>query len=254
MIGKKNKFFEVFRISSIYSSLILISCVILFSCTATSYLNEGQHFYDGGNINFKTQGKIKDKKALKGSLEELLSPKPNTKILGMRPGVWIYYTMGTPKKKNGLRGWIKRKIGEEPVLMDDVAADRTASILEGNLFNEGYFESRVKFALREKNKKGHVDYDIELFPPFIIKEIEYPRDSMIAPFVEEIKKESILEIDSRYDLQKMKEELARIEALMENNGFYQNPYCTQLLHHGTASWCIRYQAGGWEAEPQTRSG
>lgn len=210
----------MFLIRSIVSSLVLISSVFLFSCTATSYLNEGQHFYDGANINFKTQGKIKEKKALKGTLEELLSPDPNTKILGMRPGVWIYYAMGTPKKKNGLRGWIKQKVGEEPVLMRDVTPDRTATILEGNLFNKGYFESRVKFDIREKNKKGHVDYEIDLFPAFVVREIEYPNDPTIAPFVEEIKKESILRIDNRYDLQEMKAELARIEVLMENKGYY----------------------------------
>ena len=200
--------------------LLLISCCFLFSCTATSFLKDDETFYDGSNLRFKSHGKVRGKKNISRRLEEFIAPKPNFKFLGMRPGVWIYYTMYVPEKPKGLRNWIRKKIGEPPVLMKDVNPERTANILQGNLFNNGFFESHVNSSTEVKKKEGHVTYAIDLYPPFRIKTIEYPKDTMFTPLIEEIKKESLIKIGRRYNLQRMKSELARIEAIVENHGYY----------------------------------
>ena len=79
--------------------LLMISAVLL-GCTGTKFLKDNQSFYTGANIKFDTQGKrVGRKKILREELQEYIQPKPNKKILGMRPSVWFYFIAGTPKKE-----------------------------------------------------------------------------------------------------------------------------------------------------------
>jgi hypothetical protein len=48
---------------------------------------------------------LKKKKSVKTALKEVLRPKPNSSILGLRPKLYIYNLAGTPKKeKDGATG------------------------------------------------------------------------------------------------------------------------------------------------------
>jgi len=131
----------------------LIIAALLASCTANKFLKEDESFYGGATINFHTNGNVSGKRAIKSELEELITPKPNSTILGSRPGVWIYYVTGTDANKKGLATWIRKKFGREPVLITDTKPEITANILQGNLFNAGFFESQVQSSVEKKSKK-----------------------------------------------------------------------------------------------------
>src|SRR5688572_10812935 len=118
-------------------SMIVIT--VLSGCTATKFLKEGESFYGGASIHIKPNGKIPGKGRLKTDLQTLVTPKPNKKFLGMRPGVWFYYVAGTPKKKKGFRSFIKNKLGAPPVLLSDATPDITSKSLALQVNNEGYF-------------------------------------------------------------------------------------------------------------------
>jgi outer membrane protein assembly factor BamA len=190
---------------------------MLSSCTANKFLAEGESFYAGADIVFHRHGNVGQRKTLRSNLEELVTPKPNGTILGSRPGVWIYYVTGT--KSKGLGAWIRKKFGTEPVLMSDVKPELTADILEGNLFNRGYFESHVQASVERKRKKGFVVYDVELYPPFRIRNIEIPSDSAFRNS-EELMRETFLKEGQRYDLQRLADERSRLEMRLEDYGYY----------------------------------
>src|SRR5688572_10973299 len=118
------------RINKLYLLQSLSACsrvfflvfgyVFFFSgCTATKFLKEGETFYSGAEIILKPQGKIGRKRELRNELETFIIPEPNKTFFGMRPAVWFYYAAGTPKKKKGLRNFIKNKLGTPPVLLKD---------------------------------------------------------------------------------------------------------------------------------------
>ena len=202
---------------------MLCIATLISGCTATKFLNEGEAFYTGAKINFETQGRrVGRKKVLEKELQELITPKPNSKVLGMRPAVWFYYVAGTPKKKKGLKNFIKNKLGQPPVLMKDVTPERTAKVLSGQLFNEGYFKSSVSSAVEIKGKKGRVIYTVQISRPYRLDSIRYPkpRDSVYASIVRTLKEESLLKSRQRYDLARMQAEQERIEETLENYGFY----------------------------------
>jgi outer membrane protein insertion porin family len=197
--------------------------IVLSGCQGTKFLKEGETLYTGSKINFETQGRrVGRKKVIEKELQDLIIPKPNSKVLGMRPGVWFYYAAGTPKKKKGLRSFIKNKLGQPPVLMKDVNPERTAKVLEGQLFNEGYFKSSVSAETRTKKKEGKVIYTVKISRPYRLDSIKYPnpRDSVYASIVRTLKEESLLKTRQRYSLARMQAEQERIEERLENYGFY----------------------------------
>jgi outer membrane protein insertion porin family len=207
-----------------FALFIFILSMSLFSCTATKFLKEGETFYEGSEINFDTQGnRVGRKKILRRELDEYINPKPNKKLLGMRPGVWFYFIAGTPKKeKGGLRNFIKKKLGKSPVLFSEVKPDRTAKTLNGVLYNEGYFQSEVSFSVQTKKKETSVTYDVILPRPYRLDSIQYPRgrDSVYASILTGLRETSLLKENQRYDLERMQAEQSRIEEELENVGFY----------------------------------
>jgi outer membrane protein insertion porin family len=198
--------------------------LLLASCTGTKYLKEGEAFYNGAVINFETpQGRVGRKRILESELQTYINPKPNGKFLGSRPGVWLYYVAGTPKKKKGgIRNFLKYKLGDTPVLMSETTPDRTAKTLQGQLQNEGYFRSTVKSQVVTKGKNGKVIYNVTLYRPYRLRSIQYPKakDSVYAAIIESLKNESLLDTGRRYDLERMQAEQVRIEEEVENYGFY----------------------------------
>jgi len=210
------------RKSKIKIWIYLLTCITLISgCTATKFLKEGETFYAGSDIKLKPQGKIGGKHELSKTLETLIVPKPNGTFLGMRPAVWFYSIVGTPKKKKGLGNFIKNKLGKPPVLLTDATPNETAQALEGQLNNEGYFKSKVSFEVKTKRKKSNVIYTVLLERPYHIRSISYIfLDTMHTSQLNEIKKTSILKENQRYRLELLSAEQQRIEEIVENAGYY----------------------------------
>ena len=208
----------------------MVNAVLFFAissfitaCSGSKFLKEGESFYTGADIQFDTQGRrVGRKKILRKELQEYITPKPNQKIFGMRPGVWFYFIAGTPKKEKGLKSFIKNKLGQPPVLITDATPERTAKTLNGQLVNEGYFQSQVSYEVKTKKKESKVIYKVILPRPYRLDSIRYPRprDSVYASILKTIGEESLLKTRQRYDLERMQAEQSRIEEELENYGFY----------------------------------
>lgn len=168
------------------------------------------------------QGAVRRRGTLETEMQEYIVPKPNDKILGARPWVWLYYVAGTPKKEKGLRSFLKKKIGQAPVLLKDATPDRTANLLTGYLNNEGYFESKVVPEIKKGKTQSTVIYHTELHRAYRLRTITYPkgRDSTYAVVLRTLREKSILRPNIRYDLERLKAEQERIEEEVENVGFF----------------------------------
>lgn len=200
---------------------LLLIMVLLGGCTGTKYLKDGESLYTGATINLNPQGKISDQSDIKDDLETFITPEPNGSFLGMRPGVWFYYVAGTPKKKKGLRNFIKTKLGKEPVLLSDATPQVTAQSLQGQLHNEGHFKSKVKAEVITKRKKSRVVYTVDLTQPYTIGTINYVfLDTAHARLIDEIKKYSLLKEKQKYSLAMLSAEQQRVEDVAQNAGFY----------------------------------
>ncbi|HEX8059677.1 MAG TPA: BamA/TamA family outer membrane protein [Cyclobacteriaceae bacterium] len=194
--------------------IFLLSGLLLQSCTATKFIPEGETFYEGAEIKFEPQGEVRRLSGVEADLQTLITPKPNKKVLGSRPGVWAYYR----------KGFIKKKFGRPPVLLKDATPKRTAEMLQAELQNEGYFRSTVKSEVttNEKKKTSTVIYTAMIYPPFRLRKIEqHLFDSLQHPkIVQAMEDEALVKTKQRYRLERLKAEQLRIKEVLRDQGMY----------------------------------
>ena len=202
----------------------LIALLFIYGCSNTKYLPEGDMLYVGGEVKVKdTIMSRKQRKALEKELEPLLRPKPNSKILGLRPKLWIYNIAGEPKKDRGIRYWLRNKVGEPPVLFSQVDLDYNADVLQNYAENKGYFKAITTADSTSRNRRAKALYEITPKRQYTIRKVIYPGDSAateIDSTVANIKRRTRLKKGQPYDLAVIKEERERIDQRLKNKGYY----------------------------------
>src|SRR5690606_37662649 len=164
----------------IRKELPYLLCLLLLaaSCSNTKYLPEGELLYTGGKVTVEDKKAAKkDRKVLQEQLEGMLRPKPNSKILGLRPKLWIYNVAGEPKKPKGIRHWLRTKVGEPPVLFSQVDLDYNSSVLQNYAENRGYFKTRTEADSTRRKKKATADFKVMPGVQYKIREVIFPQDS-----------------------------------------------------------------------------
>src|SRR5699024_7395168 len=81
-------------------------------CSVKKYIPEDEFLYSGADLNLHWEETPKDKKLKREELEGVLYPKPNSKILGMKPGLYFYYR--ARRDSNFIYRFLNRKWGQEP--------------------------------------------------------------------------------------------------------------------------------------------
>lgn len=201
---------------------IVLSLFFTFGCSSTKYLAEGELLYIGSSVKVKDSVlKKKDRKVLEKEAEDLLVPKPNKKILGLRPKLWIYNLAGQPKKAKGIRYWLRTKVGEAPILFSKVDLDYNASILRNFTQNKGYFKTKVSADSIAKNKRVKAEYTIWTKRQYKIKSVKFPQDSSaLGKSIARTSRRTLLKEGNPYDLDIIKAERARIDARLKEKGYY----------------------------------
>jgi outer membrane protein assembly factor BamA len=202
---------------------ILIFSSLLTACSTTKYLGPNQKLYDGGVVKFAdTAGNVtaNDQKGMSAELTELLRPHPNSKILGMRVKLWIYYKTQTTKKK-GLSHWLNTKFGQPPVLISEVDVNKNAQILQSRLQNESYFQAQVSGDTTSKKKLAKAIYTVEPGSNYTIRSVSFPKGkSDVDTAVAGTSKETLFVVGNNYNLDIIKAERMRIDAKLKEEGFY----------------------------------
>ncbi len=207
----------------IHQTFLYLFCALILAglsqCTAIKLVPDNQVLYTGSDIDIVPEGKIRAKKKIKEMLDANILPKPNTTILGMRPGLWFFYKAGNPGKK-GLRNFMKTKLGQAPVYMRDIDDANISKVLQAHLINNGYFFSKVTSEVEVKGKKGKVTYTARVPPVYRIREISFPKMDTLFTNIDSVNDNSYLKPGQRYNLERLKAEQERIEQALENLGFF----------------------------------
>lgn len=197
----------------------LVMILLLSGCTAMKLVPDHEVLYTGAEVDLVPDGRVRAKRKIKELLQANILPKPNTTILGMRPGLWFFYKAGNPEKK-GLRSFMKNKLGQAPVYMRDIDPEQISQLLKGHLINNGYFMARVTSAEEIEDKKGTVTYTAYVHRPYRLRNITFPRMDTLFTNIDSVKDDSYLKPNQRYNLERLKAEQERIEEALENLGFY----------------------------------
>ncbi|MDP1725226.1 MAG: BamA/TamA family outer membrane protein [Bacteroidota bacterium] len=210
-----------YQMLKLYIYIILI--ILLQSCTGLKYVPKGESLYTGAKINVNAIHNSRDQKKAVSEIKNLISPKPNRKVLGSRPFLWIWYIAGTPKKEKGFRYMLKNRIGEPPVYMSMSDPTLASKAIDAKLYNMGFFTSYSQYEIHEdKNqKKTSVTYQLFIAEPYRYEDIIFPKDSdILSKEIRSTQKRSLLKKNDRYSLEVLKQERNRIDDRLKQRGFY----------------------------------
>ncbi|MCW3072523.1 MAG: surface antigen [Bacteroidetes bacterium] len=208
---------------SVFYKYVVVTCLLLASCSGTKYLPKGEKLYTGADIKLEYTGKIKNRKAIKAAAESAVRPKPNKGFPGMRPKLWMYMYAGeAPKGK--FKKWLKKK-GEEPVLLSSVRPSATSGFIDAKLFNNGIFRSSTEYKVIEKKKTAKIIYTCHIHKAYTIKELKFPvAENELSRLIAFSEEKTLISPGSDYNLDALKTERIRIDAVLKDNGyFYFNP-------------------------------
>lgn len=201
----------------------LISFFLISACSNTKFLKEDEKLYVGANLDIIGDSlSKKEKKSLKSELESKLIPKPNSSFLGLRPQLYIYNITSEPKKDKGIRYWLKYKIGEAPVLLNQVDTKFNNKILTNYSSNIGYFNAKATDDTIVKNKKASVNYTLTPKSRYYISNVNFPTDTInnINKEIANTKRRTLLKKGRPYNLNTIISERERIDARLKEKGFY----------------------------------
>ena len=135
--------------------------------------------------------------------------------------MWVYNIMGHPKNPKGLRSWVKKKVGEPPVLASGGILDKNRDVLQNRLENKGYFRDTVIVERQVKNKKLTAVYTAQIGPRYTIRNVIYPKDTdALSRQVDSLQRRSRLKKGGFYDLDLIKDERTRIDSRLKQRGYY----------------------------------
>jgi outer membrane protein insertion porin family len=200
----------------------ILFILLLASCTGTSHLPKGEQLYTGAEIKLESTEKV-NKGNIKAIVESVVRPQPNNSYLGMRPQLWLYMSAGVnPKSK--FKKWLQKN-GQAPVLMTQVSPSATSAIIDAMLFNMGIFNSNTTFKIVEKKHTASVVYTSYIHKPYTVKEFVYTiSDDSLSRIILSDAKNTIIKPGEDYNLDMLRAERIRIDALLKNKGyFYFNP-------------------------------
>lgn len=206
-----------------YTILAAILISLLTACSNTKHLAPGQTLYVGADIKVESSVKISSgkKKELRDELKSLARPKPNSKILGIRFKLTVYNLVDTPKKKKGLKYWLKNKVGEPPVIASMQQLQKSREIFQNRLENRGYFHDSVTLDTVVKNRKLTAKYVAHISSQYTIGKVTFPQgEDTLATTIRKYTKRTLLKPKSPFDLDVIKNERTRIDTRLKEHGFF----------------------------------
>lgn len=205
-----------------YSYWVIILAILSVSCNNLKKIPAGDALYTGASVKIdSTPLKRKERKSLEDELHSLVRPNPNKKFLGMRFKLSMYNLAGNPRKENSLRGWLKNKVGEPPVLLSQVDLDRNIKVLQNTLENTGFFQAAVEGDTTVKGKKAWAQYRVRTGVRYYIREVHFDTTaSLIQKTITEDTKETLLKKGDPFDLAVIKDERIRIDSRLKEKGYY----------------------------------
>ncbi len=203
-----------------YIFIIFFFGILLYSCSITKHIPQGERLYSGAKIEVEGDSALKNRSDLKSELKTVLRPEPNSKFLGMHLGLFYYYK--TQKENPGfINRWLYKQIGEEPIYKSDVKPFEVEAVLRNRLENKGFFYSTTSSEFTEKGIEASLTYNLKVAAPYQMA--SFAIDTMASPMYEDVKQvtsTSNITENMRFDLSKMKKERQRIDSELKKKGYY----------------------------------
>ena len=143
----------------------ILTLLTAASCSTTKRLGQDETLYTGvKKLEIKPTGKEKLPSEMVSDIKQTINVTPNNPLPFklMSPywrspiplGLWVYNNWNDSAK--GIKGWLYRKLVEQPVLISDVRPEVRVKMIEEILDNNGYWIHRIlrSSARQEKQEES----------------------------------------------------------------------------------------------------
>jgi hypothetical protein len=199
--------------------MLLIILLTAASCNPTKYVPKGELLLNKNNLVFEEVTEPLPPTVTKKAMKPYIKQQPNKKIFGARFHLGLY-NLSNIEKEKWPHGWLRR-IGEEPVVFDPVAAARSAEQIKSYLWSKGFFKASVIDTVRVEKKEAVVDYNVSPGRPYTIADIRYDiQDSLLYSLVIIDTMNCMIKRGMIYDVDLLQNERQRLERFIRDRGFY----------------------------------
>ena len=193
----------------------LVILVFVSACRSVKYVPDDAYLLNKVEIVNETKDISKEE------LNYYVRQKENVKILGFwRFHLGLYNLSGRDESK-GFNRWLRR-IGEEPVLYDELLKQKSSEQLKLFLNNKGYYNAIVKdTVVFYKKQKAKVRYQINPGVRYSVNELAYRvEDDSVKGYVYADTINTLLKNGAPFDSDLHDKERSRITKMLRNEGYY----------------------------------
>ena len=198
-----------------YLFCLLLTGLLLASCSATKYVPSGQYLLDDVHIR-------PDNKDVKASdLSLYVRQNPNAKWFSLiKTQLYVYNWSGRDSTR-----WINRtlrRMGDPPVIYSEEETRRTCEEMTKAVRNMGFMGAQVEADLRKRKKKMDVTYRVTTGRPYVVQRIRYDiGDSLIASYMARDSADTYLHEGMYFDVNRLDAERQRITDNLLCHGYYR---------------------------------
>ena len=140
--------------------LFLLTIIIftVASCNPTKYVPSGELLLSSNELAVSAVGEPLPETVSRSAMKPYIRQQPNKKIFGVRFHLGLYNLSDLTREK-WPHGWLRR-IGEEPVILDEVAAERSAGQIQSYLWSKGFFNASVTDTVNVTGNEAKVIYRV----------------------------------------------------------------------------------------------
>lgn len=196
-------------------ALLVITVLLLTSCSATKYVPEGSCLLD--EVRIQT-----DNKEIKpSSLSMYVRQNPNAKWFSLiKTQLYIYNWSGRDSTR-----WINRtlrRLGDAPVIYKAEETARSGEEMTKAIQNMGYMSASVEPVARIKKKKLKLTYKVSSGKPYKIRSLKYDiKDEKIREYMRLDSADTYLTEGMYFDVNRLDAERQRITDNLLRNGYYR---------------------------------
>ena len=194
--------------------------LLLSSCNVTKLLPSNDYLLQ--RVKVEEDREVPRRERIKSDeVMRYIRQTPNKHFLGSDFYVWVY-SLAKPEKDNWWNN-LKRKIGEEPVLLNMRDTERSVSNLKIYLESRGYYDSGVAYAVDTtyRKRRAKVTYSLRQGRPYYIDNVSYDfRDRFLEPILLPDTVNTLLHKGDIFDISVLDKERERIALYLKDRGYY----------------------------------
>ncbi|MBC7775532.1 MAG: BamA/TamA family outer membrane protein [Phycisphaerae bacterium] len=203
--------------------VLAFASLLAIGCTGTNHLYKGERLYTGAKIHISKEKNIGSTKLLKTDLKKsVILPRPNKRILWMRPKL-VLYNMFKNSRQKSFGSFVANRLGEPPVLYEPKTVNRHRELLTERAANDGFFKTRITADEKERKRKVKLHYTVQVRSPReLVNKVTYPSDSagLLERTLHRLQDKSFVKAGNAYHLEDMIGERQRLSDTLRNRGWY----------------------------------